>query len=82
MRYAHTFQRNTYRFVFNNFILADGLRDSKDLIGNALRSRSAIGDIVLDTKIVVRTARVVAGSQENTAVRLILPDNIGSGGSR
>jgi hypothetical protein len=56
----------------------DGLCDFIDLISDTLRSRTSIGDIVLDTKIVVRTSRVVRGSQENTSSGLELANQVGS----
>jgi hypothetical protein len=56
----------------------DGLCDFIDLVGDALRSGTSIGDIVLDTKIVVGTSRVVRGSQENTTSGFELANQVGS----
>ena len=68
----------SYLWYISNIQFLDGLCDFIDLVGDALWSRTSIADIVLDTKIVVRTSRVVRGSQENTTSGFELANQVGS----
>lgn len=70
------------RGKLNDLVAGDRLRLLKDLVGDILRSRTAVRDVVLDTEIRVRASGVVAGGEKNTAVRLVLADDVGSGGGR
>jgi hypothetical protein len=45
-----------------------------DLVGNLLRGGSSVGDVELDTEIVVGSTRVVARSQQDTTISLLAPD--------
>ena len=53
--------------AINNSVLRDSLCALKDSIGDALWGRPSILDVVLDTKVCVRTTGVVASSEENAA---------------
>ena len=66
--------------MVNDFVAADRLGLFIDLVGDVLWRGSTIGDIVLDSEIGVGATWVVGRSQEDTASRLVLSDNVG--GSR
>lgn len=56
-----------------------GLGELVDLVGHAFRSGTTIFHIVLDTKVIVGSTRVVGSGEENAAGRLVFADNIGRG---
>lgn len=64
--------------MFDNLVDADGLGLLIDLIRDVFRSWSTVRDVVLDTEIVVGSTGVVTGGEEDTAVGLVLPDDVGS----
>lgn len=71
----------TYLGRFENLVGRDRLCDIVDLVSDVLRSRSAIRHVVLDSEIVVGATRVMARSEQDTAGRLVLANDIrGSGG--
>ena len=72
----------TYRVQLNNFVLRDGLGPLEDLVGDILRSGTTIRYVVFDTEVVVWSAGVMRGSQEDTTIGLVLPDDIRRGGGR
>lgn len=74
--------REVDRGKFNDLVAGDRLRLLKDLVGDILRSRTAVRDVVLDAEIRVRASGVVAGGEKDTAIRLVLADDVGSSGSR
>lgn len=67
---------------FKYFIRFDGLGLFINLVRNAFGCWSSVRDVVFDPEVGVGTTRVVASSQKNSACSLILPDDIGGGGSR
>lgn len=68
----------THRFVLDDLVAGDRLGLCVYFVSDVLGSRPTIGYVILDSKIVVRTTRVVAGGQEDTTISFVLPDNIGS----
>ena len=58
---------NVNVIAINNSVIRDGLCALEDGIGYALWSRSTILNVVLDTKVGVRTTGVVTSSEENAA---------------
>ena len=65
----------------DNLVLGNGLGLLKDLVGDVLGSGATVSHIVLDTKVIVRSTRVMRGSQEDATVGLVLPDDVRRGGS-
>jgi len=65
-----------------DFVLGDTLCLLEDPICDILGRRATVRHIVLDTKVVVGSARIVACGQEDTAVSLVLADDVGSCRSR
>lgn len=72
--------RTTYRRSLDDLVFQDRLGDLVDLVGHVLGGRPTIGYVVLDSKIVVGTARVVARREEDTAIGLVPSDHVGRGG--
>lgn len=60
-----------------DFVLGNTLCLLEDPICHILRCRAPVRHIVLDTKVVVGSARIVACGQEDTAIGLILADDVG-----
>ena len=65
-----------------DFVLGNTLCLLEDPVCDILGRRATVRHIVFDTKIVIGSTRIVARGQENTAVCLVLADNIGSRRSR
>nr|GEU28481.1 hypothetical protein [Tanacetum cinerariifolium] len=64
--------------------IADAVRGDRfgareDRFGDRLRSRAAVGDVVLDAEVAVRAARIVAGRQHDAARRAMLADHAAHG---
>jgi hypothetical protein len=74
--------KNTYWWKLNDLVALNCLGLFKDLVGDVLRSRSTVGDVVFDAKVSVGPTRVVTCREENTASSFIFPNDVGSGGSR
>lgn len=71
----------THGREFNHFVAGDCLGFLVYFVCNALRSRSTVRDVVLDTKVGIWATRVVAGRQEDAPSSFIFPNDIGSGRS-
>ena len=71
----------TYGSKLENLVLGDSFGLLEDFVGDVLRSGATVGHIVLDTKVVVWSTRVVRCRKKNTTIGLVLPDDIGRGGS-
>ena len=71
---------NTHLRQLNDLILRDLLRLLINLVRHILRRRPPIRHIVLDPKVIVRAARVVARGEQDPAVRLVLADHVRRGG--
>ena len=54
-----------------DFILANGFAFGIDRVGDLFRCRAAIADVVLDAKIPLRAALIVAGRQHHAAESLV-----------
>jgi hypothetical protein len=65
-----------------NLVLGDGLSFLEDFVGDVLRSGATVRHVVLDTEVVVRSTRVVRCRKKDTTIGLVLPDDVGRGGSR
>ena len=74
--------QDTYRWKFKDFVACNRLGLFKDLVGDILRGRSTVGDVVFDAKVSVRPSRIVTCRKEDTASSLVFSDDVGSGGSR
>jgi hypothetical protein len=61
-----------------DLVLGDALRLLEDPICDVFGRRAAVRHVVLDAKVVIRTARIVARGQENTTISFILADDIRS----
>ena len=72
----------TYGSKLENLVLGDSLGLLKDFVGDVLRSGATVSHIVLDTEVVVWSARVVRCGKKDTTISLVLPDDVGRGGSR
>jgi hypothetical protein len=72
----------THGFVVDDLVRRDGFRLFVNFVGDTLWCRSSIRHIVFDAKIGIRASRVMASSQENSAVRLVLPDDVRRSGRR
>jgi hypothetical protein len=72
----------TYGWELKSFVARNRLGLFKDLVGDILRSRSSIGNVVFDAKVSIRPPRVVTCCEEDTASSFIFPDDVRSGGSR
>ena len=70
----------TYGRTLDDLVSLDRLGHLVNLVRHVLGRRPAVGHVVLDPKVVVRTARVVARRQEDPAVSLVFADHIGRGG--
>jgi hypothetical protein len=71
-----------YLGCFEGLVRTDRLSLLVDLVRHALRSGSTILDVVLDTKVVIRSTGVVASSEKDTAVGLVLADDVRARGGR
>ena len=71
-----THSRLVYDLVFLN-----GLGLLEYYVGNAFRSRTTVRHIILDAKIVVRSAGIVTSGEKDTTVSRVFSDHIGSSGS-
>ena len=60
-----------------DFVLGDTLCLLEDPICHILRRRAPVRHIVLDAKVVVGSARIVACGQEDTTICLILANDVG-----
>ena len=72
----------TYKPELDDFILGDCFGLVEDLVRDILRSGATVRHVVFDTKVIVWSTGVVRGSQEDTTVGLVLPDDIRRGGGR
>ena len=61
-------------------VFADGLGAGEDRVGDLLRRRAAIADIVLDAEIAVRPAGIVAGGEDDAAEGLAAADHAEAAG--
>jgi len=50
--------------------------------GETFRCRPAVGDIVLDPEVALRSAGVVAGGENDAAIEFVFPDNDRDRGGR
>src|SRR5690554_6616130 len=57
-------------------VAVDDLAAGMDGVGNPLRRRPAIADIVLDAEIALRTTGIVAGAEHQAAEGLVVPDQM------
>ena len=71
-----THSRLVYDLVFLNSL---GLLEY--YVGNAFRSRTTVRHIILDAKIVVRSAGIVTSGEKDATVSRVFSDHIGSSGS-
>jgi hypothetical protein len=71
-----------YLGCLEGLVRTDRLSLLVDLVRHALRSGSTILDVVLDTKVVIRSTGVVASSEKDTAVGLVLADDVRARGGR
>jgi len=60
-----------------DLVLGNTLRLLEDPICHVLRGRASVGHIVLDTKVVIGSTRIVACGKEDTAIGLVLADDVG-----
>lgn len=66
---------------FKNFVLLERLCLLKDSFSNTLGSWATVGHVVFDSEIVVGATRIMAGSEQNPTIGLVLSDHVGSGWS-
>jgi hypothetical protein len=65
-----------YLGCLEGLVRTDRLSLLVDLVRHALRSGSTILDVVLDTKVIIRSTGVVASSEKDAAVGLVLADDV------
>jgi hypothetical protein len=65
-----------------HLVLVDLARAVEDRLGDALRRRTAVADVVLDAEVLVRAAGVVAGREHDAAEGAVLADHVRGGGRR
>ena len=63
-------------------VFGDGFRAGVDRLGDLLRRRAAVADVVLDAEVLGRAAGVVAGREDDAAEGAVLADDVGGGGRR
>lgn len=68
--------------VLNDLVGRDRLCLLIDLVGDVLWGGPTVRDIVFDTEVGIGASRVVRGSEEDTAIRLVLADDVRRGGGR
>ena len=69
----------TYVLEVDLLVLLDVSGDVVDLVGDILRSRSTVGSVELDTKVVVRSTWVVRRGKEDTTIGLVRSNQGGDG---
>ena len=66
----------------DELVLGDGLGDLVDPVGDLLWCWSTVGDVELDTEIVIGSTGVVTCRQQDTTIGLFAPDQSGNSRSR
>ena len=74
--------RTTYVRELDELVLGDSLGDLVDPVGDFLGCGSTVGDVELDTEIVVGSTGVVARGQQDPTISLLLPDQSRDSGGR
>lgn len=72
----------TYRLGLDNLVPHDRLRGLVNLVRHVLGCRPTVGHVVLYSKVIVRTTRIVTRREENTTVCFVLSDHVGRRGGR
>lgn len=64
----------TYIGELDELVLGDGFGDLVNPVGDLLRCRSTIGNVELDTEIVIGSTGVMTCRQQNTTIGLLASD--------